>query len=101
MKRGRFKKISVKNLRNKIVVNKKLIPKGDYCYGDIPDSQGVYYNDEYKRYMETYKVKARPYMSWDFTENEDGERDYVCSCSLLRVEIFEEVKECRYNLNDE
>jgi len=102
MKRIRSKKISTtKTPRKKVVVNEKLIPKGHYCYSMIPDSEGTTYNEEYKCDVPVFKVKNCPYLNWKSYEHEQGHEEVYSYCSLLGVELDDEIKECGINLPDE
>jgi hypothetical protein len=99
MKRIRSKKISTtKTPRKKVVVNEKLIPKGHFCYSIIPDSESVTFNEELQCEVPTFKVKNCPYLNWKSYEHEHEHGSY---CSLLGVELDDEIKECGINLPDE
>lgn len=100
MKRVNRKKVEGKIPRSKVVANEKIIPNGLYCYEPIPNSEGKVFNEEFNCEVPTFKVKNCPYLKFEIFE-EDGFREVCSFCTLLDIEIDDEIKGCGINVPDE
>lgn len=101
MKRIKNKKYKSKIPIRKVVANEKLIPWGYYCYSPIPDSEGTTYSEKYKTEVPTFKVKNCPYLKFEIFEDEEGNREAYSFCSLIGLELDDEIKECGINVTDD